>query len=103
MLARAWTKKSKDVQIDLASGEISICEIRPHILWSNKYTPLDDFILTDTWFAEWTSKLTFKDRLEVSILTSDKEDQLVLLYLTKRKFEIADPEKIIIARAWRIL
>jgi hypothetical protein len=68
-----WPKKTKDVQIDFASGKISICGTKPRILWSNKYTPLDDFILIDKGFAEWTSKPTFKERLEVSFYQATKK------------------------------
>jgi hypothetical protein len=91
-----WPKNNPDIQLNFTSGEIAICETRPRIFWSNKYTPVDDFILINKGFAEWTSKPTFKDRLEVSISQSDKEDQLDLLYLTKLKLEIVDPKKILV-------
>jgi hypothetical protein len=91
-----WPKNSPDVVLNFSSGEITICETKPRIFWSNRYTPFDDFILLNKGFGKWISKPTFKDRLEVSIMQSDKEDQLDLLYFTKFKFEIVDPKRIMV-------
>ena len=91
-----WLAKTSDIKMDLASGELTICGTKPHIFWSNKYIPFDDFVLIDKRFGEWTSKPTFKDRLEVRISESDKQDKLDLLYVTKMKFGVIDPTKILI-------
>ena len=66
-----WLTKTSDIKMNLASGELTICETKPHIFWSNKYTPFDDFVLINKRFGEWTSKPNFEDRLEVKILKSD--------------------------------
>lgn len=91
-----WPAASNDIQIDIRSGQLTICGERPRIFWSNKYMPFNDFILVNRGFGEWTSKPTFGDRLLVSISPSDKEDQLSLLYLTKMRFEIIDAHKILV-------
>lgn len=91
-----WLTKTPDIKMDFTSGELTICETKPHIFWSNKYTPFDDLVLINKHFAKWTSKPNFENRLEVKISKSDKEDQLNLIYLTKFKLELIDPTKALI-------
>jgi hypothetical protein len=94
-----WPVASTDVQLDLRSGQLSICGEKPKIFWSNKYTPFNDFILLNKSLGEWISSPSFDNRLLVSILPSDRDDQMGLSYSTKMKFELTKPQKgIIISR-----
>jgi hypothetical protein len=91
-----WPQKKSELQIDYSTTAITICDIKPNIFWSNKFRPFHDFVLLDKRFGKWTSKPSFNDRLIIEISNSEKEDQLDLLFLTKMKFQIVDPEKILI-------
>ena len=91
-----WLRQTTEIKMNLVTGELIICKIRPHIFWSNKYTPFNDFVLIDTEFGKWSSKPNFDNRLEIKMTKSDKEDKLDLLFLTRAKFEIVDPSKTLI-------
>jgi len=89
-----WPVASADVKLDFRSGELIVYDEKPKFFWSNNYTPFSQFIFVNKGFGQWTTKPDFDNRLSVSITPSDKEDKLTLLFLTKFKFEITNPDKI---------
>ena len=66
------------------------------VYWSNKYMPLNSFILLDKGFGQWISKPNFNNRLQVTITDSDKADQLDFLAFTTFKFDITNTNRAII-------
>lgn len=91
-----WSKKSSDFEIDFATGEISVCGVKPNIIWSSKLTSFADFVLMDKSFGVWASKPSFAERLTTRISKSEKEGMLALLFFTKMKFKILNADKILI-------
>jgi hypothetical protein len=73
----------------------TILGLNLRIFWSNKYMPFDEFIIIDTSFGLWISKPSFRNRLQVTIDDSDREDQLDFLAFTTFKFDIIDENRII--------
>lgn len=91
-----WPRRSTELIILHPTNNIKIGNTQPKIFWSNKYTPFSNIVLMNKQFGEWISKPSFKERLEVKISQSDREDTLDLLFLTKVQFSIVDARKILI-------
>jgi hypothetical protein len=91
-----WPTKTTDIQVDFTTGELSFCNSKPFIFWSNKYTPFDDFVFINRNFAEWIFKPSFKERLEIKVSKSDKIDKLDLIFFIKMKFKIVNSERSLI-------
>jgi len=65
------------------------------LFWSNKFMDFDKIVMVTTPFAEWVSKPSVRNRLEVSLIESrEKIDQMELRAETKFNFRIENAEQI---------